>query len=263
MFRAIIAATLAAFALFCSEAAAQRVIEYNSAYLPPLPESNIAHFDNAAVIVMSEADANLVTLESEAHMPFTIGRYRIQIPIGSIVQNTTLATYGQIFEGGVTTGADLTGAPDGAITVTISRLRVGYDYRQIDERRPANPGEMGPPSTPSAEFAFQVVFSNAEGELYDTMHPPFAQRQEPCRTGDFCIGTRLTTSRQRGVPQSGYGNSKEVINRALHELIQHLLLSAACEFEADMEARERGERIVMEEAEVCRYPGADVPDKPE
>ncbi len=262
MLRTLIAA-LAAFTFVCGEASAQRVIEFNPEYLPPLPESNnIPRFDTAAVIVMSEADANLVSLESEAHMPFTIGRYRIQIPIGAIVQNTTLATYRELFEGGATTGADLSGAPEGAISVTISRIRVGYDYRQVDERRPASPGEMGPPSTPSAEFAFQVVFSNAEGELYDTMHPPFTQPEQPCRTGDFCIGMRTSISRQMGRPQSGFGNSKEVINRALHELIQHLLLSAACEFEADMRARERGERIVMEEAEVCRYPGADVPDKP-
>jgi hypothetical protein len=62
--------------------------------------------------------------------------------------------------------------------------------------------------------------------------------------------------------QSGFGNSKEVINRALHEVIQHALLIASCEFDADTRARARGARLTEDEALICRYPGYELVSRP-
>lgn len=262
MFRTIVAAvTFAAFAFVCGEASAQRVIEYNAEYLPPLPETNIAYFDNAAVIVMSEADANLVTLEPEAHMRFTLRQHRIQMPIGAIVQNIARETYGELFRGGVSLSSDAASVPEGATIITIDSIRSGYDYRQIDERRPARPGEFAAPSTPSAEIVVRIVFSNADGVLYDSHYPPFAEAED-CQPDNLCIGTRIILSRRRGPVQSGFGNSKEVINRALHEVIQHALLIASCEFDADTRARARGARLTEDEALICRYPGYELVSRP-
>lgn len=261
MLRIIIVAAVATAALFCGEAAAQRVIEYNSSYLPPLPESNIAHFDNAAVIVISEADANLVVTRPEAHMPLTLRQHRIEIPIGVIVQSVARETYGELFRGGVSVATDAAGAPEGAIIITIDTIQPGYDYRQPDERRPARPGEFAPPSTPSAEIVVRIVFSDAQGVLYDSHRPPFAE-VEDCQPDNRCAGARIILSRRRGPAQSGFGNSKEVINRALHEAIQHALLIASCEFDADTRARARGTRITEEDALICRYPGYELVSSP-
>lgn len=259
MLRYIVAAIIAGAAFVCGDAAAQRQIEYNPDYLPALPESNIAHFGYDAVIVM--ADVDQVSLESEAHMPFTLRQHRISIPIGQIVRSVTLHTYGQLFTS-VQPGADLAGAPEGTIAVTISDITPGYDYRQPDERRPARANEFIVLSTPSAELTMRITFSNAEGVLYDTWHPPFAQPREGCAPDALCIGTRVLHTRRRGEPQSGFGNSKEIINRALHEVIQHQLLVASCEFDADTRARASGGRITEEQALVCRYPGYELVSSP-
>jgi hypothetical protein len=259
MFRHFFAALLAAMLFSGGEAAAERIIAHNPDYLLPLPRSHVPHFDNAAIIVMSDADANLIVTESEAHMPFTLRSLRIQTPIGDIVRNTSLATYSQIFAGGVSFG-DATTAND-AIIIEISQLDPGYDYRQPEERRPAGPNEFVPPSTPSAELAVRITFSNADGLLYDTFHPPFAEVQN-CPAESTCFGSRISRIRRFAPAQTGFGNSKEVINRALHEATQYLLLVASCEFEADMRARDRGERLTEQAAANCRYPGYQLLDSP-
>lgn len=253
----------AALALLSGEAAAQRIIEYNGDYLPRLPD-NLVRLAGAATIVMSEADANLVVVEPEAHMPWTMRQHRIQMPIGAIVRNTAFATYGEVFGGGVSASTDATGLAAGAVAIQISEIAPGYDYRQPDERRPAAPGEFFPPSTPSAELRMRIQFFDADGqELYDNFHPPFAQPPaEECAQGDLCVGTRITTLRRLGPVQTGMGNSKELINRALHEVTRGYLLRAICEFEADTRARALGARVNETDALLCRYPGYELVSAP-
>lgn len=258
MLRNVLAAIVVFTASLCGEAAAQRVIAYNQAYLPAIPDSNIAYFDHSAVIVMENAEQ--VELESEMHMPWTMRQHRIQIPIGDIVRNAALATYDHLFITAID-GVGRASAPEGAVTITISDIDPGYDYRQPDERRPAREGEFLVLSTPSAEMIMRITFSNAEGVLYDTWHPPFAE-PEDCAPGALCVGTRVVRTRRRGPQQTGLGNSKEVINRALHEAVVHQLLIASCEFDADTRARALGERVTEEQVLICRYPGYELVSGP-
>lgn len=241
-----LAIVIGALASFPSPAAAQRLIAFDESYLPVPPDTR-ALVDGRAFIALSREDLDSESFGPERHMPFTLSQFRIRAPIGQIVQNTAIRTFGVVFSGGVTDTGE-------GVRITISEIRFGYDYRQPDERRPATGTEFMAPSTPSAEISMRVTFSAADGEvLYDTFRPPFPFEVRCPRSLDCSNVPRVLRVTRRAQQQSGMGNSKEAINRALHEAIQTYLLIAACEYAADLEARAEGGRIGAEEADLCRY----------
>lgn len=114
------------------------------------------------------------------------------------------------------------------------------------------PGALS--STPSAQLVMHVVFSDAQGQvLFDNQDPLFAHDAEQCPERSACrlhYGNRIT---KRGGVTSGMGNSKEEINRLLHELVPIYFEIATCQYERDVAARANGGHITLRQADDCGY----------
>jgi hypothetical protein len=230
-------------------ALAQRVIAFNADYIPPMRE-DAPRLGGAAILVMTPETRQLVQTKAEEGLGLTLRQFRIQAPVGEIVHNVALATLQQFFAGVSEADASTTASTAAnAIQIEIAASYFGFRYRQVSEIGYSNP--VLSTSTPSVDLILDIKFRNAAGDVvYDSAHPPY-QFARPCRQGEDCAPLpRILQVFEIGSPQSGYGDSREVINRALHRAVARYVRISVCEFAAVSQTP--GQNLTTEQVTACR-----------